>query len=54
MPGTAAGHVVAEAAQRALGDLVVRRLLGAVVAREDHVRLEQHPLELDALVAELA
>ena len=45
-PGHGRRHVVAQAAERRLGDLVDARLLRAVVAGEHHVRLQQHPLEL--------
>ena len=47
------GNVPLEAADRLNRDLFVRRLLRALVAREDHVRLQQDPLWVNTLVAQL-
>ena len=53
MPGHRGRHVPAEAADRLLGDLLDARPVLRLVAGEDHVRLQQHLLEVDALVAQL-
>src|SRR6266540_4084687 len=47
------GHMTLEAPDRLLRDLLVRRLLRALVPGEHHVRLQQHPFRLDALVPKL-
>ena len=52
MPGTAARHDPAQAAQRARRRLLGAGLLGAVRAGEHHVRLEQDRLEGHPLVAQ--
>ena len=51
--GHRGGNMPLEAADRLRGNLFVRRLLGALVARQHHVRLQQDALRVDALVAEL-
>ena len=48
--GHRGGHRPLEAAHRGARDVVDRRLLGAAVPRQHHVRLEQHALERDVLV----
>ena len=53
MPGTAAGTVVRSARIVHVGHLLDARLHGAVLPREDHVRLQEHALEHDVLRREL-
>ena len=50
MPGTAAGTCFDSVCSVAVGDLVDAGAVGRLVAGEDHVRLEQRPLDVDALV----
>ena len=51
--GYCSRYVMPQTADRRRGDLFDARLLRRVVTREHHVRLQQHPFELDALIAEL-
>ena len=53
MPGTAAGTLTAEAAERGGRDLRHRGLTRTVLAGDDHVRLEQHPFQRDPLLGQL-
>ena len=53
MPGTAAGTRALQAAHGRLRDLLRLRLLRALLARDDHVRLQDHAFEVHA-VAEAA
>ena len=47
------GHSLTHDPDRRLGDLVVARLFGAVITRQDHVRFQQTGLQDDAVAAEL-
>ena len=51
--GHGRGHVTIQALERRVRDVVDRRTIGSFVAREDHVRLQQAPTELDPLVVQL-
>ena len=53
MPGHRRRHVLVEALERPLGDLVDAGAVRRLVAREHHVRLEQRPEDVDALVEQL-
>ncbi len=53
MPGTAAGTLRRKQRDARVGDLLGARLIGAIRARQHHVRLEQHALEQHALRVQL-
>jgi hypothetical protein len=52
-PGNRGRHVLRQRVQRRRGNLVDAGAVARLVAGEDHVRLEQRPLDVDALVEEL-
>ena len=54
MPGTAAGTVSMKQSTVMRGDLFGRGAVRGRLAGEDHVRLEQHAFEGDALVVRAA
>jgi hypothetical protein len=46
-------HVLVEALQRHVGDLVDRGTVGRFVTGQDHVRLEQRAAEIESLIVQL-